>query len=131
MAELRRLDNVAQRNRLAMRIWHFDSDRGFSWNTLNQNGLGAEGETQIFGQAGNAAVLDARFGLEFKSGDHRAGIDLRHLPVHFEFLAPELDRASVLLQFAFRHFLAALGSLQQAWRGKPVRRPALCDLWLA
>ena len=117
MAEFGRLDDVAQRNRLAMRIRHFDPDRGFPGDALDQDRLGAQGQAKIFGKSCNAAVLDSRFGLEFERGDHRAGIDLRHLSIHFEFLAFELDRASIFLQLALRHFLAALGRLQQAGEG--------------
>jgi hypothetical protein len=35
---------------------------------------------KVFGQRGDAAVLDAGFGLELEGGHHRAGVDLHHEP---------------------------------------------------
>src|ERR1700752_2425109 len=98
MAEFWRLDDIAQRNRLAMRVRHFDTYGRFSWNSFDQDRLGAQRKTEILAEARNAAVLDACLGLELKRRHHRPGIDLRYLPVHFEFLAFELDRGRVFLQ---------------------------------
>jgi hypothetical protein len=46
--------------------------------------LSAHGQAEIVGEAGDAAVFHAGFGLEFKSRDHRAGIDLRDRAEHVE-----------------------------------------------
>ena len=72
MRELRRFDHLAQRDRFAVRVGHFDADRRFAGNALDQDRFGAQRQAQIVGQPGDAAVLDARFGLEFVGGDHRA-----------------------------------------------------------
>src|SRR5215472_2501368 len=131
MAELRRFDHVAQRDRLAMRVGHFDSYRRFSWDALDQNRFGTQRKAQIIAQPRNAAVLDARLGLELERRDHRAGIDLRHLPIHFKFLALEFYSACIFLQLALRHLLATLGRLQQSGGGKPVCGLSLCNLWFS
>jgi hypothetical protein len=57
--------------------------------------LGAHGEAEVVGEAGDAAVFDAGFGLELVGGDHGAGIDLDHLAADVELGAFfDEDRAS-------------------------------------
>src|SRR5579864_1978967 len=67
-------DLLAQRDGLAVRVGHFDANRRFSRDALDQDRFGLEREAKIVRKAGDAAVLDAGFGLEFVSRDHRAGI---------------------------------------------------------
>ena len=68
-----------------------------------------QGQTQVFAQARDAAVLDSGFGLEFKRGDDWPGIDLRDVPRNVKLGAFLLDGARAILQIGFVHFLAALG----------------------
>jgi hypothetical protein len=54
----------------------------FARHALDQNALGFQRQAEIVGEIGDAAVLDSGFRLEFERRDHRAGIDLRDLPVN-------------------------------------------------
>ena len=112
IGEFWRFNNLAQRNRLPIYVRHFDADRGFAGNALDQDRFRLQRQAQVFRQADDAAVFDARFGLEFEGGDHRAGIDLRHAPLHVELQALLLDRAGSRLQLVFIQFLAALSLAQ-------------------
>ncbi len=117
MVEFRRLDQVAQGNRFAVRIRHFDADRGFAGDALDKNRLGPKSETQVFAKSGDAAVLDPGLGFELKRRDNWTRINLCDMSADVEFRAFLLDRPSVFFQFAFIHLLAALGGLQQG-RGR-------------
>ena len=117
MAEFRRLDNVAQRDRFAVRVGNFDADRGFAGDALDQDGFGAQRQAEIVAKAGDAAVFDSGLGLEFESGDHRPGIDLRDVPADVELRALLFDGAGALFQFALVHLLAALGDAAAAMGG--------------
>ena len=109
MGELGRFDHVAQGDRFAARVRDFDSHRRFAGNALDQDRLGAQRQAKVFGQARDPAVFDSRLGLEFESGDHRPGIDLRDVAADIEFRALLFDRARAFLQLALVHLLAALG----------------------
>ena len=87
-------------------------------------------QAEIFAEAGDAAVLDSRLGLELKCGDDRAGIDLRDVPGDFEFGAFLLDGARAFLQLALVHLLAALGGMQQVERRQFEIRLPVRNLWL-
>ncbi len=45
---------------------------GLPGNALDQDGLGLQSEAQVLGKGRDAAVLDARFRLEFERGHDRA-----------------------------------------------------------
>ena len=83
----------------APRVRHFDADGRLAGNALDQDRFGLQSEAEIFGEVGDAAVLDAGFGLEFEGGDHRAGIDLHHVAEHVELFELRLDAAGGVLQF--------------------------------
>ena len=72
-----RLDDLAQPDGFAFVVRHLDADRGLAGHALDEDALGAQRQAEIVGEAGDAAVLDAGFGLELEGRDHRAGIDLR------------------------------------------------------
>ena len=74
--------------------------------------------------------FDARFGLEFESGDHRAGIDLGDVTADIELHALLFDSASALFQFGLIHLLATLGVAEQRWRRQSVIGLAESNLWL-
>src|SRR5271156_2055603 len=103
MVEFRRLDYIAQGNRFAVRIRHFDADRGFAGDALDKNRLGLQSEAQIFAKSSDTAVLDSGLWFELKRCDHRPRIDLRDMSADVEFRAFLLDRPSVFFQFAFIH----------------------------
>ena len=67
-------------------------------------------------KVGDAAVLDSGFGLELERRDHRAGVDLRDLPVHFELGVFFGEHLRQQLQFVGIHRLLLVGALQQTAR---------------
>ncbi len=68
----------------ALVVGDLDADGGFAGHALDEDGFGAHGEAEVVGEAGDAGVLDAGFGLELVGGDHRAGIDLHDLAADVE-----------------------------------------------
>ena len=70
-------------------------DRRLAGNALDENRFGLQAQAQVFGQRGDAAVLDARFRLELEGGHHRAGIDLHHEPRTLNSSNLDLMRAAV------------------------------------
>src|SRR5215467_11590160 len=113
MDELRRFNDFAQGDGLPLVVRDFDADSGFAGNALDQDGLRLQRETQVFGEADNAAVLDTGFGLELEGCDDRAGIDLRDMSLHVELEALRLNGPRALLQFVLIEFVAALAFPQQ------------------
>src|SRR5580700_5687946 len=79
-----RLDVLAQPDNFALAVRHLDADRALARHTFNQNALRAQRKTEIVGESDDAAVLDARFGLELESSYNRTRINLRDLAVDFE-----------------------------------------------
>src|SRR5271163_5092071 len=129
VAEFRRLDYVAQGDGFAMDVGNFDAYRGFAGDAFDQDGFGLERQAEIVAQVGDAAVFDAGFGLEFESGDDRAGIDLGDVAADVEFHALGFDGAGAFFQFALVHFFAALGIGEQRGRGQLVGGLARRDFW--
>jgi hypothetical protein len=82
--EFLRLDVLAQPDDFALAVRHLNAYGALAGHALDQDAFGAQREAEIVGEADDAAVLDAGFGLEFEGGDDRAGIDLRDLAVHVE-----------------------------------------------
>src|SRR5258708_20235506 len=98
------LYNFAQPYGLALVVRHLNADGRLARHTLDQNALRAHGQAQIVGQAGNAAVLHARFRLELVRRHYRSGIDLGYGAVYVKFralfrehLGKDLDRKSTRL----------------------------------
>ena len=67
-------------------------------------------------RVGDAAVLDARFGLELEGRDHRAGIDLRDLAVNFELGVLLGQHLRQEFEFVGIDGLLLVGTMQQAAR---------------
>src|ERR1700688_825179 len=129
--ELRRFDNFAQGDGLARQVRYFDADGGFAWDALNQNRFGFQREAQIFGQANDAAVFDARFGFEFERRNHWTGVDLSYAPLYIKLLTLFFNRAGPLFQFCFVQLLAAFAFAQQRDGRQFVIGVAFGDLRLA
>ena len=108
------LDVLAQPDDFALTVGHLDSDRRLAGHAFDENALGFEGEAQVVGEIGNAAVLDASFGLEFESRDYRPGIDLRHLPVDIKLRVLFGEHLGQQLQFVGINRLLLVGTVQQA-----------------
>ena len=67
---------------MVSRSWfgHLDADGAFAGHALDEDAFGAHGEAEVVGEAGDAGVLHAGFGLELEGGDHGAGIDALNWP---------------------------------------------------
>ncbi len=102
-----------------LRVRDFDAHRGFPGDALDQDGFRLEREAQIIGEAGDAAVFDACFRLEFVGGDDGTGIDLRDAAADVKLLALLLDGVRAFLQFIFLDFFAgaAPGEASQGREG--------------
>ena len=109
---------------MAPRIRHFHADRGLAGDALDQDGFRAQRQTEVVGEAGDAAVLDARFGLVFIRRDHRAGIDLSDLALDVELLQFEFNGAGACLHLGFLEFFGALRAVQQIRARQAVGRRA-------
>src|ERR1039457_6034168 len=79
-----------------------------------KNALGAHGETKVFSKPGHAAVFDPGLGLEFIRSDHRAGVDLNHLPGHVELGAFLYENFGFFAKFVLAHCLWAGARVQQS-----------------
>ena len=99
LRELVGFEHLAQRDQLAPRVGHFDAHGGLAGNALDQDRFGLQAQAQIFGEGGDAAVLDAGLGLELEGGDHRAGVDLHHVAQHVELFELRLDARGGVLEF--------------------------------
>ena len=119
LRELLGFEHLAQGDQLAAGVGDFDADGGLAGDALDQDGFGLQAQAQILGEGGDAAVLDAGFGLELEGGDHRAGIDLDHVAEHVELFELGLDAAGGVLQFllvvgiAAGHFVEQIGGRQR------------------
>ena len=98
-------------------VRHLNADRGLSRHALDQNALGAQRQAQVVTQAGDAAVLDAGFGLELERRDHRAGIDLHHLPADVELAALFRQHLRQVLQLEFVDGAVLVGRCSSAVDG--------------
>ena len=87
LAELARLDDLAQEDRLALRVRHLDADVRLAGHAVDADRLGLEREAEVVDESGDARVLDAGVGLELVGGDDRAGADVLDLARDVELLA--------------------------------------------
>jgi len=51
---------------LALVVGNLDADGAFAGHALDEDALRAHGQAEIVGEAGDAGILDAGFGLEFE-----------------------------------------------------------------
>ena len=114
--KLRALHHLAQPDGFALFVGNLDADGGFSGHALDQDALGAHGEAEVVLQVDDAAVLDARLGLELEGGDDRAGIDLHHRAQDAELFALLGQGQGQLLQLLLVVGHARLGTVQQGAR---------------
>ncbi len=103
---------------LALMVRHLDADRALAGHALDQDALGTHREAEVFGQAGNAAVFHAGFGLELIRRDHGPGIDLHHLAAHIELAALLHEDTRFFAQFVFAHGLRSHAGIEQCACGQ-------------
>ena len=66
------LEQLAQRDRFAIRIRNLDADGRLAGNAIDQHRLGLHRQAQVVGEAGDLRVLHAGVGLELERRDDRA-----------------------------------------------------------
>jgi hypothetical protein len=104
--------HVAQVDGFALVVGHLDAD-GDLPAMRSMRMLGAHGEAEVVGEAGDARVFDAGFGLELVGGDHGAGVDLDDLAADVE-LGAFLDQgAGFFAEFVFADGLGAFAGVEQ------------------
>ena len=101
------LDHVAQVNGFFLVVGHLDADGAFAGHALDQNAFGAHGQAQVVGQAGDARVFHAGFGLELEGRHHGPGVDLHHLAAHIELGAFLHQHFGLFAQLILAHRLRA------------------------
>src|SRR6202034_195856 len=72
-------DDVAEPDGLALVVGDLNAHGAFAGHALDEDGFGFGSEAEVFGEAGDAAVLDAGVGTELEGGDDGAGVDLDDL----------------------------------------------------
>ena len=71
-----RLEQLAHRDLLAVRIGDLDPDGGLAGDAVDEHGLGLHGEAEVIGEPRDLAVLHAGVGFELVGRDDRAGVNL-------------------------------------------------------
>jgi hypothetical protein len=94
-------------------VGHLDADGVLAGNALDEDAFSAHGQAEVVGQAGDARVLDAGFGLELVGGDHGAGVDLDDLAAHVEFGAFLHQHTGLFAQFVLADGLGTIAGIQQ------------------
>ncbi len=115
-----RFEQLAQRDRLAVRVGNLDPDRGLAGDAIDQHGFGLHRQAQVVGQPGDLAVLHAGIGLELEGRHHRAGVDLHHRALDRELAALLLEVPGRVHQFALVHLALGLGRIEQRRRRQHV-----------
>ena len=108
-----RLEQLAQRDRFAMRVRDLDADGGLARNALDEHRLGLHGEAEVVGKPGDLAVLHAGVGLELEGRDHRAGVDLHDRAFDRELAALLFEQARRFHQLALVDLALGLRRIEQ------------------
>ena len=118
------LEQLAQRNRLAIRIRDLDADRRLAGNALDQHRLRLHRQAQVVGQPGDLAVLHAGVGLELEGRDDRARVNLHHRAFDGELAALLLEQARRVHQLALVDLALGLRRIEQRRRRQRVAAQA-------
>ena len=112
------LEQLAQRDLLAVRIGNLDADRRLAGNAIDQHRLGLHRQAEVVGQAGDLAVFHAGVRLELVGRDDRARVNLDDRALDRELAALLLEQARAFHQLALVDLSApALGASSSASGG--------------
>ncbi len=111
-----RLEQLAHRDLLAIRVGNLDADRGLSRDAIDEDRLGLHRQAQVVGQPRDLAVLDAGVGFELVRRDDRTGVDLHHVPFDRELAALLLELPGAVHQLPLVDFLFTPGRVEQRER---------------
>ena len=104
-------------------IRNLDADRRLARDAIDQHRLGLHRETEIVGQAGDAAVLHAGVGLELVGRDDRAGMDLDDGALDGELAALLFEQPRGVHQLALVDLALVLRRVEQRDRRQRCSRP--------
>ena len=107
-------------NGFAVMVRHLDAHRGLARNAVDQDGLGAHRQAEVIHEIGDAAVLDAGFGLELVGGDDRTGVNLRNRSGHSKLAEFHGQAGGAILQLILVDALLVRRRPQQRGAGKLV-----------
>ncbi len=119
-----RLEQLAHRNLLAVRVRNLDADGGLAGNTVDEDRLCLHGQAQVIGEPGDLAVLHAGVGLELVGRDDRARVDLHHVPLDGELAALLLELPGAVHELSLVDLLLGLGRIEQGERWRCIRAVA-------
>ncbi len=120
-----RLEQLAHRDLLAVRIGDLDADGGLAGNAVDEDGLGLHGEAEVIGEPRDLAVLHAGVGLELVGRDDRAGVNLHHGALDRELAAFLLEVPGAVHELPLVDLLLAPGGVEQGQRRLRVGAVAL------
>ncbi|MCK7525141.1 MAG: hypothetical protein MZV64_49815 [Ignavibacteriales bacterium] len=111
--EIRRLDDVAELDDLALVVGDLDAQRGLAGDALDADRLRLQGQGQVLGPALDLRDLDAR-GREVLVGrDDRAGVVLADLALDAELLELLLDAPLLVEELGLADLLGRKSDLEQ------------------
>ena len=119
-----RLEQLAQRDLLAIRVGNLDADRGLARDAIDDHRLGLHRQAEIVGQPGDLAVLHAGVRLELVGRHDRAGMNLDDGAFDGELAALFLEQPRAVHQLALVDLLLA-ASARRAARGRQRERALL------
>ena len=106
-------EHVAEVDGFAFVVGDLDADGAFAGHALDEDALGAHGEAEVVGEAGDAGVFDAGFGLELVGGDHGAGVDVLDLAADVELGALFDEYAGFVAEIVFADNLGTGAGIEQ------------------
>ena len=109
-----RLEQLAQRDLLAIRVRNLDADRRLAGDAIDQHRLGLHRQAQVVGEAGDLAVLHAGVRLELVGRDDRARVDLDDRAFDRELAALLLEQPRAVHQLALVDLLLGLRARRAA-----------------
>ena len=115
-----RLEQLTQRDRLAVRIRDLDADRALPRDAIDEHRLGLHRQAQVVGEARHLAVLHAGVRLELERRHDRAGMDLHHRAFDRELAALLLEMPGGVHQLALVDLPFALRGIEQRGRRQHV-----------
>ena len=118
-------EQLAQRDRFAVRVRDLDADGRLARNAIDEDRLRLHGQAEIVGEAGDLAVLHAGVRLELEGRDHRARVDLRHLAFDGELAALLFELSRRLHQLALVDLALGLWRVEQRRGRQRELSPAL------
>ena len=111
-----RLEQLAERDRLAVHVGDLDADGGLAGQPIDEHGFGLHRQAEVVGEPGDLAVLHAGVGLELVGRHHRARMDLHDGAFDRELAALLLEVPRAFHQLALVDLALGAGRIEQRQR---------------